>query len=93
MNSEESRIFMDMAGSIGRMEGDISLLKERTDKIPEIAEKTNKNTDQISEIRRSLPRPNRFQFASILSKIWPLVVGALTGAAIIGAAFAEKLFK
>jgi hypothetical protein len=73
------------AGKIGGIESDVQQIRANTDR----------NTEQISAIRRSRPTPQPPVSAviDIVKKLWPIVIGIVIGAGIFGAVFGEKLLK
>jgi len=90
--SYTERALGDIQRSIGSIESNVEHLK---DDFGEIKKQTAKNTDQISEIRRSLSQDDPGQsphltVAEIIKKLWPMLLVLLVGVAIGAAIIADK---
>jgi hypothetical protein len=95
MTGNENSILVKIATDIGDIKTDVAVVKSdmrhlKADHM-DMAKVVQKNTEQISEVRRKMHfRRNSF---FEIGKVWPFIIGIVVSAVAVGTVFGDKLFK
>jgi hypothetical protein len=87
---------MSMLGQVGEVKSQVAGV---VSDVRHIKDQVDRNTGQISEIRRTdhgptpQPQTDDFTLLSLFKKAIPFLGYMLAGAALVGAAFADKILK